>query len=104
MNSILAQSSGIPLRLDFVLYGIAGVVLLVFGILVINFGMIYIRALFSGAKVTITELIALRLRRIPVGLIVDGRITAVKSGLPVSIDDLSTHFLAGVNVQMVVLA
>ena len=40
----------------------------------------------------------------PVGLIVDGRITAVKSGLPLTIDDLSTHFLAGGNVQMVVLA
>jgi uncharacterized protein YqfA (UPF0365 family) len=44
------------------------------------------------------------LRGIPVALIVDGRITAVKSGLPVTIDELSTHFLAGGNVQMVVLA
>ena len=34
----------------------------------------------------------------------DGRITAVKSGLPLTIDELSTHFLAGGNVQMVVLA
>jgi uncharacterized protein YqfA (UPF0365 family) len=66
--------------------------------------MIYIRAYFSGAKVTIIELIALRLRRIPVGLMVDSRITAVRSGLPLSIDDLSTHFLAGGSVQMVVLA
>lgn len=104
MNSILAQASFPPGTLTLVLYGVAAVVLLVFGILVINFGMIYIRALFSGAKVTVTELIALRLRRIPLGLIVDGRITAVKSGLPVSIDELSTHFLAGGNVQMVVLA
>ena len=104
MNSILAQASFSPGTLNLVLYGVGAVVLLVVGILVINFGMIYIRALFSGAKVTVTELIALRLRRIPLGLIVDGRITAVKSGLPVSIDELSTHFLAGGNVQMVVLA
>ena len=104
MNSILAQTSFSPGTLNLVLYGVGAVVLLVVGILVINFGMIYIRALFSGAKVTVTELIALRLRRIPLGLIVDGRITAVKSGLPVSIDELSTHFLAGGNVQMVVLA
>jgi uncharacterized protein YqfA (UPF0365 family) len=104
MNAILAQA-GLPTGiLTLVLYGIGAVVLLVMGILVLNFGMIYIRALFSGAKVTITELVALRLRRIPLGLIVDGRITAVKSGLPVSIDELSTHFLAGGNVQMVVLA
>ena len=104
MNSILAQASFPAGTLNLVLYGVGAVVLLVVGILVINFGMIYIRALFSGAKVTVTELIALRLRRIPLGLIVDGRITAVKSGLPVSIDELSTHFLAGGNVQMVVLA
>jgi uncharacterized protein YqfA (UPF0365 family) len=54
--------------------------------------------------VTFTELIALRLRRVPVGLIVDTRITAVKAGLPVTIDDLSTHYLAGGNVELVVLA
>ena len=78
--------------------------MLVVGILILNFGMIYIRALFSGAKVTFTELVALRLRSVPVGMVVDARITAVKSGLPLTIDDLSTHFLAGGNVQMVVLA
>jgi uncharacterized protein YqfA (UPF0365 family) len=76
----------------------------VLAVMVLNFGMIYIRALFSGAKVTFTELIALRLRRMPVGSIVDSRITAVRSGLPLSIDELSTHFLAGGNVSMVVLA
>lgn len=82
----------------------AGALLLVFAILVIHFVMIYIRALVSGARVTLAELIALRLRRIPVGLIVDNRITAVRSGLALSIDDLSTHFMAGGNVPMVVLA
>src|SRR5207237_3478608 len=41
---------------------------------------------------------------VPVGLIVDTRITAVKSGLDVSIDDLSTHYLAGGNVEMVILS
>ncbi len=103
MKALLAQVE-LPFRFAYVFYAVGAVVLLVVAILVLNFGMIYIRALFSGAKVTITELIALRLRRIPLGLIVDGRITAVKSGLPVSIDELSTHFLAGGNVQMVVLA
>lgn len=73
-------------------------------ILVINFFSVWIRALFSGARVTFTELIALRLRKVPVGLIVDSRINAVKSGLDVTIDDLSTHYLAGGSVEMVVLA
>jgi uncharacterized protein YqfA (UPF0365 family) len=104
MNTILAASVQLPISLNLVLFGIGGLVLLVVGILILNFGMIYIRALFSGAKVTFTELIALRLRSVPVGMVVDGRITAVKSGLPLTIDDLSTHYLAGGNVQMVVLA
>jgi uncharacterized protein YqfA (UPF0365 family) len=77
---------------------------LAFGILIIQFGMIYLRALFSGAKVTFIELIALRLRRIPLGLVVNNRIAAVRSGVPLSIDELSTHHLAGGNVPMVVLA
>ncbi|MCL4786816.1 MAG: flotillin-like protein FloA [Verrucomicrobia bacterium] len=104
MKLSLIQFGLLPGNFDVVLYGIGAVVLLVIAILVINFGVIYIRALFSGAKVTFTELIALRLRGVPVGLVVDARITAVKSGLPLTIDDLSTHYLAGGNVQMVVLA
>src|SRR5438477_11754477 len=87
-----------------VLWLIAGVVLLVFFLLMFNFFFIWLRALSAGARVTFIELVALRLRGVPVGLIVDSRITAVKSGLDVSIDDLSTHFLAGGNVEMVILS
>ena len=87
-----------------VLWVIAAVVLLVFFLLIFNFFFIWLRALSAGARVTFIELIALRLRGVPVGMIVDSRITAVKSGLNVSIDDLSTHYLAGGNVEMVVLS
>lgn len=104
VNLIFAQSGLPPGVWSLVLLAVGGVMALVLAVIMLNFGMIYIRAYFSGAKVTVTELIALRLRRIPVGLMVDSRITAVRSGLPLSIDDLSTHFLAGGNVPMVVLA
>src|SRR4051794_16367913 len=83
---------------------VLGLIGLVFFIIIASFLSIYIRALFSGARVTFTELIALRLRNVPVGMIVDNRITAVKSGLDVTIDDLSTHYLAGGSVEMTVLA
>ncbi len=83
---------------------VLGLIVLIGLIVVLNFFSVWIRALFSGARVTFTELIALRLRNVPVGLVVDNRITAVKSGLDVTIDDLSTHYLAGGNVEMVVLA
>jgi uncharacterized protein YqfA (UPF0365 family) len=39
-----------------------------------------------------------------VGPVVNVRITAIKSGLPLSIDELSTHFLAGGNIEAVVQA
>ncbi len=100
MNPILAFDTNITL----ILLGIAAVVVLFFAILLLNFGMIWIRAWTSGAKAGFLELIALKLRRIPVGMIVDARITAVKSGLPLTIDDLSTHYLSGGSVEMVVLA
>ncbi len=99
---LLAQNMPIPVNLFII--GILLLIGFVLTIIVMNFGMIYIRALFSGARVTITELVALRLRRVPVGMVVDDRITAVKSGLDVSIDDLSTHHLAGGNIDMVVQA
>jgi uncharacterized protein YqfA (UPF0365 family) len=87
-----------------VFYGVGILVLLVIAILIISFGMIWIRALFSGARVTFTELIALRLRSVPVGLVVDTRIAAIKSGLNPTIDELSTHYLAGGTIRMVVQA
>jgi len=102
IQPILAQLPINPVTL--VLWALLGIVLLVFVLMVATFASIWIRALFSGAPVKFTELVALRLRRVPVGMIVDTRITAVKSGLPLTIDDLSTHYLAGGAVEMVVLA
>ncbi len=84
--------------------GVLGLVALVFFLIVFNFFFVWLRALASGARVTFLELIGLRLRSNPIGLIVDTRITAVKSGLNVSIDDLSTHYMAGGSVEMVTLA
>src|SRR5689334_10190321 len=92
------------IRIIYALYGIVLLAVLIVAILLFNFGMIWVRALTSGAKVKISELIALRLRRVPVGFIVDYRINSVKSGLEISIDDLSTHYLAGGNVELVVQA
>lgn len=104
MNPNSIQLGILPGNLDYFLYGAVLLVVIIIGILVLNFGMIYVRALTSGAKVKFSELLALRLRGVPVGLIVDNRITSVKSGIDLSIDDLSTHYLAGGNVDMVVLA
>ncbi len=102
MSSVLAFN--IPNTGGVLVMGLLFLIALVLIILAINFFSIWIRALFSGAPVKFTELIALKLRSVPAGMIVDNRITAVKSGLDVTIDDLSTHYLAGGNVEIVVQA
>jgi len=101
MNLLLAAVTDIG---TLIAIGVGSVVGLAVIIIVASFGSIWLRASASGASVGVFELIALRLRGIPVGFIVDNRITAVKSGLDVSIDDLSTHYLSGGNVDMVVQA
>jgi uncharacterized protein YqfA (UPF0365 family) len=87
-----------------IIYIIVGV--FAFGIVVwgLSFFAIWLRAVASGAPVGPFELVALRLRSVPVGIVVDTRITAVKAGIPLTIDDLSTHYLSGGNIEMVVLA
>jgi uncharacterized protein YqfA (UPF0365 family) len=46
----------------------------------------------------------MRLRRVPPATVVNARISAVKAGLQISVDDLEAHYLAGGNVVRVVNA
>ncbi len=81
---------------------VLAVIALVITIWGASFFLVFIRAWSSGAYVGPLELVFLRLRGIPPGLIVDTRITAVKAGLPLTIEQLQVHVLAGGNVEMVV--
>jgi uncharacterized protein YqfA (UPF0365 family) len=65
---------------------------------------LWIAAWSSGAYVGLMTLIGMRLRRVPPATIVTARISAVKAGLAVSVDDLEAHYLAGGNVVRVVNA
>jgi uncharacterized protein YqfA (UPF0365 family) len=70
----------------------------------LHFFNVWIRALMSGAKVTLGSLVGMSLRRVPPNLIVDARIRLVKSGLQMETDPLEAHFLAGGDVITVVNA
>jgi len=59
---------------------------------------LWIAAWSSGAPVGILTLIAMRLRRVPPAVVVTSRISAVKAGLDISLNDLEAHYLAGGNV------
>lgn len=65
---------------------------------------LWVAAWSSGAYVGLMTLVGMRLRRVPPETIVNARISAVKAGLQISIDDLEAHFLAGGNVVRVVNA
>ncbi|NJN28359.1 MAG: flotillin-like protein FloA [Cyclobacteriaceae bacterium] len=65
---------------------------------------LWITAVFSGVRVGLFELVFMRIRKVPPGIIVRELITATKAGIPVTASDLETHYLAGGNVQTVIKA
>src|SRR5271163_2497967 len=82
-----------------------GILFVLFGVLyLLRFVSIYVRAMIAKAPVGLFTMIAMSLRRVPVALIVDNRITAVKAGLDIPTDPLEAHYLAGGDVGQVILA
>ncbi len=66
---------------------------------------LWISARVSGVKVSLLQLVLMRIRQVPPGVIVRALIEAHKAGLhDVNRDDLEAHYLAGGNVERVVHA
>lgn len=66
---------------------------------------LWISARVSGVKVSLLQLVLMRIRQVPPGVIVRALIEAHKAGLKdVTRDDLEAHYLAGGNVERVVHA
>lgn len=87
-----------------VIMAILGLLVISFLIIFLNFLGVWIRALMSGAKVSLGSLIGMKLRRVSPSLIVDARIRMIKAGLSLSTDELEAHLLAGGDVINVVNA
>ncbi|HWF43009.1 MAG TPA: flotillin-like protein FloA [Candidatus Kapabacteria bacterium] len=66
---------------------------------------LWITALSSGVHVRIfSDLVGMRLRKVPPDVIIRSKITALKAGIPVEIPRLEAHYMAGGNVPRVVNA
>jgi uncharacterized protein YqfA (UPF0365 family) len=65
---------------------------------------LWIAAWASGAYVGLGTLVGMRLRRVPPGTVVTARISVVKAGLEITLNELEAHYLAGGNVVRVVNA
>ncbi|MDQ7780291.1 MAG: flotillin-like protein FloA [Planctomycetota bacterium] len=73
-------------------------------IVILTFGKLWLQAAMSGAHVRMYDFVGMVLRKVPVRLIVENRITAVKAGLSISTDKLEAHYLASGRVGKVVRA
>jgi len=88
----------------YLVFGVLLVIALVLILILANFFGVWLRAKIADAPVPFSKLIGMRLRKVPVGLIVDNRITAMKAGIPIDTDFLEAHYLAGGNVTHVLQA
>ncbi len=65
---------------------------------------LWFRAIVSGVRISLLQLIVMRWRKVPPSVIVDALINATKAGLKLSADELEAHYLAGGHVKNVVMA
>src|SRR5260221_6044252 len=97
---ILAETSNLWwIVLVFVLIAV-----LVFFIMAFQFLGLYVRALVSGARVSMLELVGMRLRKVNAGVIVNSRIQAMRAGLPIMQAEMESHVLAGGRLSNVINA
>ena len=88
---------------EIILYVMLGLIVVGIGVLLAIVPMkTWFIALVSGAHVSMTRLVGMKLRRIKVSYIIDAYIQAKKAGLKIEIVDLETHYMAGGDVQKVV--
>ena len=90
--------------IEWIIIGVLVVVGLAVTLVILSFFTTWLKALLAKAPVGFPTLLAMRLRGVPVGLIVDARVTAVKASLPLTTDQLEAHYLAEGNVVQTVQA
>jgi uncharacterized protein YqfA (UPF0365 family) len=83
---------------------IGGLAVLVIIFVGLSFFSTWLRSRLAGAKVGFLDLVAMRLRQVPYGMVVDARITAKKAGIDLSVNEVEAHYLAGGNVVPTVQA
>ena len=63
---------------------------------------LWLSALAAGVRISLFTLVGMRIRRVPPQMIVLPLIKGRKAGLPVNVNQLEAHYLAGGNVDNVV--
>jgi uncharacterized protein YqfA (UPF0365 family) len=65
---------------------------------------LWFTAQLSGVRISLLNLVLMRLRKVPPSLVVNAMIISTKAGLKLTSNDIETHFLAGGHVNNVIKA
>ena len=104
MTITLAQSVPPGKIALWVFLAIIGLIALFIFFVMLGVLKLYVQALFSDAKVSMLDLIMMRLRKVPHDVVVLNRISAKKAGLDIPTDMMEAHYLARGNISRVVAA
>jgi uncharacterized protein YqfA (UPF0365 family) len=97
-NNLLLEGSTFYIAL-----AVGGFVLIILLFYMVPLGL-WFSAQFSGVRISLLQLIAMRIRKVPPSIIVNAMINSTKAGLKITRDELEAHYLAGGHVQKVISA
>lgn len=90
-----------PLQLVLLIAGGVVAVFLLLYLLPVN---LWFTAQLSNVKISLLNLVLMRLRKVSPALVTNAMITSTKAGLKISTNEIETHYLAGGNVNKVIKA
>lgn len=90
-----------PLQLVLIIGSSVVALFIVLYILPVN---LWFTAQLSNVKISLLNLVLMRLRKVSPTLVTSAMITSTKAGLKISTNELETHYLAGGNVNKVIKA
>ena len=103
LNLLLAISKQTQILLS-ILIPVAVLVVIFVVVLIVVPIKVWFRALVSGAHISMSRLVGMKLRKIDINMIVEAYVSAKKAGLTIDINELETHYMAGGDVVKVVNA
>jgi len=104
MNTTLTLAADTLYLLGMVGLGILALLGLIILVIISQYLQLWLQAFLSGARVSLLDLIMMRLRKVPPSAIVLNRIMAKKAGIDVPTNMLEAHYMAGGRVDRVIRA
>ncbi|MGB7528833.1 flotillin-like protein FloA [Sphingobacterium cellulitidis] len=90
-----------PIQLVLIITGSVIAIFFLLYLLPVN---LWFTAQLSNVKLSLLNLVLMRLRKVPPSLVTNAMITSTKAGLKITSNEIETHYLAGGNVNKVIKA